>query len=137
MKKHRTAKEPTTEHVATTLGEAYAVWNGIIEGLAEKYQPLEQEWKASKSEFGWMCLLKQKKKTLLYMTPDKGLVRIAVVLGEKATAIALKSKLPTRIKKLISEARPYAEGRGIRFEVSSLKEVSLVLTLVEIKTSPK
>jgi hypothetical protein len=84
-----------------------------------------------------MCLLKQKKRTLLYMTPDKGKVVIAVVLGERAVAIALASKLPPRIKKLITEARPYVEGRGIKFEVSSVKEVLMVTELVDIKMTAK
>jgi hypothetical protein len=38
---------------------------------------------------------------------------------------------------LFSEARPYAEGRGIRFVVTSPSDVSTVRTLVEIKTTPK
>jgi hypothetical protein len=35
------------------------------------------------------------------------------------------------------EARPYAEGRGIRFSVSSLSDIPMIAKLVQIKTTPK
>jgi hypothetical protein len=50
---------------------------------------------------------------------------------------AMASSLPAAIKKMFSEARPYAEGRGIRFTVSSQKDISTIKKLVEIKTTPE
>jgi hypothetical protein len=49
----------------------------------------------------------------------------------------MASSLPVAIKKMFSEARPYAEGRGIRFPVSSLSDIPMITKLVEIKTTPK
>ena len=62
--------------------------------------------------------------------PDRG-----VVLGERAVEAALASKLPQDIKDLINDARPYIEGRGIRFPVKSKKDIDAVLELVRIKTA--
>jgi hypothetical protein len=45
----------------------------------------------------------------------------------------MASSLPAVIKKMFSEARPYAEGRGIRFSVSSSSDISTIKKLVEIK----
>jgi len=84
-----------------------------------------------------MCLLRHKKRTLLYMTPDKEKVWIAIILGERAYGLAMTSSLPVTIKRLFSDAKPYAEGRGIRFPVSSLSEVAMITQLVRIKTTPK
>jgi hypothetical protein len=74
---------------------------------------------------------------LLYLTPEKENVRVAIVLGERAYDLAMASTLPAAIKKMFSEARPYAEGRGIRFSVSAPSDISTVQMLVEIKTTPK
>lgn len=71
------------------------------------------------------------------MTPDKEKIWIAIVLGERAYGIAISSSLPTAIKKMFSEAKPYAEGRGIRFPVSSISDIPVIAKLVEIKTTPK
>jgi hypothetical protein len=49
----------------------------------------------------------------------------------------MASSLPAAIKKMFSEGRAYAEGRGIRFVVSSASDVSTVKKLAEIKTTPK
>jgi hypothetical protein len=97
--------------------------------------PLDLEWKSSKSEFGRICLLQHKKRTLLYLTPEKEKVRIAIVLGERAHGLALASSLPAAIKKMFSESKPYAEGRGIRFVVNSTEEIPTIKKLVEIKIS--
>ncbi len=84
-----------------------------------------------------MCLLQHKKRTLLYLTPEKEEVRVAIVLGERAYGLAMASALPAAIKQMLSEARPYAEGRGIRFSVSSPGDIAAIKQLVEIKTTPK
>ena len=62
---------------------------------------------------------------------------MAIILGERACNLAMASSLPAAIKKMFSEARPYAEGRGIRFPASSLSDVSTIKKLLEIKTTPK
>jgi hypothetical protein len=130
-------KPPSKRAVAFELGKAQAAWDGIIAALAETYGAIDQEWKPSKATFGWICLLKHKKKTLLYLTPEKEMIRVAIVLGERAAALAMASGLPKNIKALIEAARPYAEGRGIRFPVDTTAEVPIVNDLVAIKTTPK
>jgi hypothetical protein len=42
---------------------------------------------------------------------------------------------PAEIKTLFAEARPYAEGRGIRFTAHSLATLPIIRLLVEIKTT--
>ena len=130
-------KPPTDAELRAALGPADVLWSGIVHVVEEAASPLVTEWKPSKTEFGRMCLLQHKKRTLLYLTPEKETVRVAIVLGERAYGLAMASSLPAAIKKMFSEARPYAEGRGIRFAVSSSSDVSTVKKLVGIKTTPK
>ena len=130
-------KSPTSTELKAVLGSADVVWSGIVRVVEEVVAPLNAEWKPSKTEFGRMCLLQHKKRTLLYLTPEKGKVRVAIILGERAYHLAMASSLPAAIKKLFSEARPYAEGRGIRFSVSSPSDISTVKMLVELKTVPR
>jgi hypothetical protein len=131
------AKAPTDAELKAVLGSAGELWSGIIHAVEEMFVPLDQQWKPSKAAFGRICLLQHKKRTLLYITPDKEKVWIAIVLGERAYGLAMAGSLPVAIKKMFSEARPYAEGRGIRFPASSLSDIPLIAKLVEIKTTPK
>jgi hypothetical protein len=130
-------KSPTDAELKAVLGDAGALWTGIVRVVEDEVSPLDTEWKPSKTEFGSMCLLRYKKRTLLYLTPEKETVTVAIVLGERAYGLAMTSSLPAAIKKLFAEARPYAEGRGIRFAVSSPNDLSTIRQLVEIKTTPK
>ena len=131
------SKAPAEKAVATELGAAQTTWNAIIATLTESYGDIKIEWKLSKGSFGWMCLLKHKQRTLLYMTPEKEKIQVGIVLGERAVVLALASELPQEVKKLISDAPKYAEGRGFRFYVSSGAEALTVTRLVTIKTTPK
>ena len=131
------AASPTEAELKAFLGSANVLWSGIFQAVEELFAPLDKQWRPSKTDFGHLCLLQHKKRTLLYLTPDKEKVWIAIVLGERAYGLAMASSLPVALKKMFSEARPYAEGRGIRFPVSSLSEIPMITKLVEIKTTAK
>jgi Protein of unknown function (DUF3788) len=130
-------RSPTSAELKAALGSADALWSGIVRVVEDRVSPLTTEWRPAKTEFGRMCLLQHKKRTLLYLTPEKEKVRVAIILGERAYDLAMASSLPAAIKKMFSEARPYAEGRGIRFSVNSPRDFSTIKTLVELKTTPK
>jgi hypothetical protein len=130
-------KPPTDLDLKATLGSAGVLWSRIVQAVEEMFLPLDQQWKPSKAEFGRMCLLQHKNKTLLYLTPDKERVWIAIILGERAYGLAMASSIPIAIKEMFAKARPYAEGRGIRFPVNSLSDIPMIAKLLEIKTTPK
>jgi hypothetical protein len=130
-------KPPTDPELQAYLGSAGVLWSDILRAVEDTISPIDMEWKPSKAEFGRICLLQHKKRTLLYLTPEREKVRIAIVLGERAYGLAQAGSLPVAIKKMFAEAKPYAEGRGIRFSVNSRNEVSTIRTLVEIKTAKK
>ena len=128
-----TAKAPSAAELAAALGTAERAWTGIIAAVRERFAPLELQWKPSKSAFGRICLLRHKRRTLLYLTPGVGEITVAIVLGERACALAMAGSIPARIKQLLREARPYAEGRGIRFPVKSERDIPMIAQLVEMK----
>ncbi|MCE5250550.1 DUF3788 family protein [bacterium] len=130
-------KSPTDAELKAVLGSADSLWSGIVHVVEDMVSPLNTEWKPSKTEFGRMCLLQYKKRTLLYLIPEQEKICVAIVLGERAYSLAMASSLPAAIKKMFSEARPYVEGRGIRFSVNSPGDISTIKKLVEIKITPK
>jgi hypothetical protein len=131
------AKAPADAELKAALGKSAVLWAAVVEAVEAAFPPLEQEWRPSKLDFGRMCLLRQKDRTLLYLLPMAGQLLVGVVLGERAYGLAMASALPAAIKKMLSDAKPYAEGRGIRFTVKSAKDVASVALLVKLKTAPK
>lgn len=86
---------------------------------------------------GQVCLLRHKKRTLRYLLPEKASVTVAIVLGERAYGLAMASTLSAAVKTSLSEARPYAEGRGIRVPVKAPRDLATIRKLVAIKLTPK
>jgi hypothetical protein len=130
-------KAPSAEELAATLGPAEGAWRGVVAAIGKRFSPLEVQWRPSKSDFGRICLLQHKKRTLVYLMPQKKEITVAVILGEGAYNIAMTAAIPEQIKQMFREARPYAEGRGIRFPLRSKRDVGLIVQLVEIKTATR
>jgi len=128
---------PTEQELNACLRSAGAVWTAIVRAMEETSAPIDREWRPTKTEFGRLCPLRRKQRTLLYLTPDADRVRVAIVLGERAYGLVATSSLPAAIRKLFDEAQPYVEGRGIRFPVSSPGEIPIITELLPIKAAPK
>lgn len=124
---------PDEGELRAALGPAFPIWDGLLAAAGAVRSPLERTWKPSKTPFGRMCLLQHRGRTLLYLTPEEGRVWVAVVLGGRAYQAAMAGPLPAGIKQLLAEARPYAEGRGIRFAVAEAGELPAVAELVKLK----
>jgi hypothetical protein len=118
------------------LGASLGLWIALFDAISADFSPLARVWKPTKLEFGLVCLIKQKERTLAYLIPSTGRFEVSIVLGNRAAALALGSDIRTQTKKLISEARIYAEGRGVRFFVESSEDVLAVVKLLKFKTTP-
>jgi hypothetical protein len=83
--------------------------------------------------WGWSLQLKKKKRTILYMTPCKKHFLVGFVLGEKAVKAAHESELPEALLALIDSAPKYPEGRGVRIEVRTKKDLEAIKQLAAVK----
>ncbi len=126
--------KPGNEELKAALGKLYRSWVRVVKYAIEN-GPGTEEWHYSKS--GWNCRIKGKKSVIIYLMPGDRHFRASFVLGGKATTEALESNIPDDIKKLISEAKVYAEGRGVRIDVTSDKMTAHIETLINIKLSTK
>lgn len=127
------SREPADQDLRTVLGKAYGPWSALIDAVSEHITPLTQLWGFTSKSTGWGLRLRHKERVILYMTPQDGKFLASFALGEKAVAAAHQKKLPAAILKAIDSAPRYAEGRGVRFEVSKAAQVSPLAALALIK----
>jgi len=137
MRPHPTGTIPTEAELAATLGPAQAIWQQLHASLTQDFPGLRLEWKTAKIPFGRYGMLRQKERTLVYLIPHAGNFEVSVVLGKKAAALALATDLPTETRQLVAKARRYAEGRGIRFPVTSVALIPAIRALVACKVALK
>jgi Protein of unknown function (DUF3788) len=125
---------PVTSEVARTLGRA----RSAFERLAAPGDGVTAEWRRYGKASPWTLKVIDGRRTLYYLTPEEAGFMVAVILGERATATALASNdIPEPIKQALRDARPYAEGRGIRVPVRESRDVAVIERLVAIKLDPR
>jgi hypothetical protein len=128
---------PDDAALSAELGKAWSVWTKLVTAVEVEFAPLERLWFPSKTlALGRYCRLMRKDRTFLYLLPEKGKLIVAVVLGERAYGLAMKSTLPAAVKKMLQECKVYPEGRFVRFPVTAA-DIPAVVQLVELKTMPK
>ena len=127
------SKKPQAAELKEVLGRSHIHWKAILEQAERDYPPLDQLWGFSGASWGWALRLKQKKRTIMYLTPCKRHFLVGFVLGEKAVRAAHETNLHKSLLELIDTARKYVEGRAVRIEVRNKRDRDEVIKLAAIK----
>lgn len=126
---------PDECRLRAALGASAAAWDKL-QLQVQAGGPLELEWAFPGPSFGWSLRLRRSKRILLYLTPQRDFFHVGIVLGERAAAAALAdASLPAEVRQALGEARPYAEGRGLRLPCRTENELAPLLRLLEHKTA--
>jgi hypothetical protein len=126
-------KKPTAGDLKKMLGRTSVHWDDLKTHIAAEYAPLDETWNFAGAKWGWSLRLKQKKRTVLHMTPCKRHFLVGFALGEKAVRAAHDSDIPASILTVIDEAPKYAEGRGVRIEIRNKRDREIIKKLAKIK----
>ncbi|UCC85024.1 MAG: DUF3788 domain-containing protein [Gemmatimonadota bacterium] len=127
------SRTPRPTELKKTLGRTSDLWDKLKDHLESQYQPLSEKWSFAGQKWGWSLQLKQKKRTILYMTPREGFFSTGFVLGERAVKAAHASDLSDSVLAMIDSAKKYVEGRGVRIEVRTKKDLDTTKKLAAIK----
>jgi Protein of unknown function (DUF3788) len=126
-------EKPTKAELNGALGEAAPVWDQLTERLSTELGVTDQEWSSYSPKYGWSVKLKLKKRTILYLGPCSGCIRVSFVLGDRAMKAARDSRLSVSVLKAMDEARRYPEGTGLYLLVKTTREISSIVKLAKIK----
>ena len=125
--------KPDEKTLLKAIGKTAVHWKKIKSHLENEYGELIEEWKYYGQKTGWLLKTLKKKRNLFFCIPLKGSFQLTFVFGDKAVRAIEASDLPEAIKTELRNARKYAEGRGLRIDVKSAKDVKNIQKLVEIK----
>jgi len=124
---------PADDELSAALGSLRPIWDQLLSALKTQFGLSECEWTSYSPKAGWSIRVKKGKRNILYLTPCKGCFRVAFILGGKAVEAARGTKMPIRVLKLIDQGTRYPEGLGIRFDVTSPKDLGPIQTLTALK----
>jgi len=129
------AVEPTPVALAKVLGSSEELWNDLTDRMEASYGPLSEAWSFSGAKYGWICRLRQKKRTILYLTPQHGSFLVGVVLGDRALTLLRRGDVGPDALAVIDEAPRYGEGTGFRLPVTSRSDCKDIEIVIEAKMS--
>lgn len=124
---------PTPGAVADKLGATYPLWQHIAVYVHSKIPGALEEWNYGGVKYGWSFRIKDKKRVVVYLLPREGFFKVAMVFGQKAVDMVMSADIAGSIKTELANAKPYAEGRGIRIDVKSKKLLRDITRLIDIK----
>ena len=127
------SSSPNETDLASSLGSVYTLWQQVLQGMEESYPPLTKQWKFYSQKSGWTLVVKHKKRTILYCSPNAAFFTVTYVYGERAVEAACQADLPVEILQRIENATPYVEGRSFPVRIESEEDVVLVERLAVIK----
>ena len=128
--------QPDENQLKKVLANNANLWEDIRAHLDQTYGNIHLEWKYYSAKSGWTLKVIHKKRNLFFLVPYDGYFLVAFVFGDRAVALVQSSDLLSTLKEDLMNARKYAEGRGLRFEVHTSADIENINKLVHIKLSP-
>ena len=106
---------PTVARVRRALGPAAPAWDALLDPERQR----STEWKRYGKKHPWSLRVNEGQRTVLWLVPEEGVLRVAVILGEKAVAKGLAGSLSQRDVPAYRSSWPerwpqYGERRGIQ-----------------------
>jgi hypothetical protein len=127
--------KPEDRALARALGKTFDLWVEIRDSVGTEHGPVVEEWKYYGAKYGWTLKTLRQKRNLFFFTPCQGYFRISFAFGDKAVAAMETSGLPAAMIAGIKNTKKYAEGRGLRIEVKTRRDVEHVKKLIAIKVA--
>ncbi len=124
---------PNEDRIKEILKDKYLVLDAIRKFIRESIGETVEEWKYYGVKNGWVLKTFLKKRNLFFIGIYDGYFRISFVFGDKAVNTIMESNVSDVTKETLSEARKYAEGRGISFEIFDNKHLDDIQKLIKIK----
>ena len=124
---------PLEAQIKEIIKEKYKILDAIRQYIRESIGETNEEWKYYGVKNGWLLKTLLKKRNLFFIVIYDGYFRINFVFGDKAVDSVLESDISPEIKKSLMEAKKYAEGRGISFDVVDSEQLNDIQKLIDVK----
>ena len=125
--------KPSDADLKEALGGQYELWMELRKMVYQKYSTGTEEWNFPGKKYGWSFRIKDKKRAIIYLLPRQDEFLVAFVFGNKAYEAILRSQVSDQIKTGLTDARVYAEGRGIRIPVPDRSALEDIYRLIDFK----
>jgi hypothetical protein len=123
---------PSTEEIAAALGEKRALWDSLVQFIADSYQ-LAVEPSFGGKNYGWNLWYRKGGKSLVSLYPQQEGIVAQVVLGKAELEKAMALNLGEHVSKLLRETPRLHDGCWLFIPVTSEEDARDVQQLLLVK----
>jgi hypothetical protein len=132
-KKHH----PSTEEIATALGESQTAWEMLIDFVRANYV-VQETWKFMYGKkYGWALHFERDRKMLVNFYPTQGAFTVQINLPESAVQAVLGMDLPAHIRKPVEDAFPFPEGRWIFIPYRMESDITELQRMIQLRVASR
>jgi len=124
---------PNEKRIQEILRSNYIYLEAIRSYITDTIGETKEEWKYYGAKYGWNLKKFYKKRNLFFIGMYDGYFQISFVFGERAVNAVVDSDISDKLKKELTEARKYAEGRGLSIQVQDDTHLEDIKKLLQIK----
>lgn len=128
------AMQPDELMLAVAVGEHRSQWDEIIQHTSETYAAFSQEWKYYGKAWGWSLILKNKTKTLCYLTPVQGYFQVSIIFNDKGRALAATYNLPKTVAQAVEASKDNPKNIPYDFDVRTDADTDIAKKLIEARS---
>ena len=131
---HAPSEREITDFIETP---ARGAWINVSQFIKENYDIVPEMIFSKK--YGWDVRFRKSGKTLVTLTPEKGAVRILLVLGreESEKALLMQHDLSSKMYELIKNTKQLHDGRWLWIRLLQTKDAEDIEKLLPIKRKPR
>jgi len=129
---------PTEQEMETFIGApAKEAWVKLRRFLKENYDIVPEM--IFDKKHGWDVRYRKSGRTLVTLTPEKGAVRVLIVLGreESEKALSMRDELSSKMYRFIENTKQLHDGRWLWIRLFRAEDAEDVEKLLLIKRKPK
>lgn len=89
------SKPPKQKDLEEVLGRSYRLWSDLTAWLEATFGPVKETRQFSGIKWGWSLKVQERKRAIVYLTPQAKSFVAGFALGEKAVKIVATAKMGT------------------------------------------
>jgi hypothetical protein len=128
---------PSDDIIFSHLGKTKNIWVSFFKYLHENHPDIISEWRYYNDGKSWLMKNVKKKKTVFWLSVQKGFFRITFYFTDKAAKAIAGSTIPAEMKKQFKDGKQFGKIRGLTVLFKYKKDIETAKTLLATKLSTK
>jgi hypothetical protein len=129
--------QPTNAEIFEAIGKMLPAWQVLVKFIRENYAVQEDFKFLYGKKYGWALRFRINGKLLTSFYPTQNSFTAQVILNPAAIKQTQSMKLGKNVRRVITKAHPYPEGRWLFIPVESERDIRDIQQLLELKSETK